>query len=127
MVIYNVYIIIVMDGKTLEVLNQYGEVRIDFLSLCKKPDLVAHFVLKHKTVLEVRGSPVKIRVIENLNVLDAGEDAFPIWITQKSLRYWLEENGTEEMFKNVETFVRTLFEDSIGWHNEIDEFIDKPN
>jgi hypothetical protein len=112
-----------MDDKTLEVLNEFGEIRIDFLSLCKKPELVAMFVLKHGTTLEVRGSPVKIRVIKQDNVLDAGEDSFPIWLEQKSLRYWLEENGTEEMFKNVETFVRTLFEDSIGWHDEIDQFI----
>ena len=112
-----------MDDKTLEVLNEYGDDRIKFLALCKKPELVAMFVLKHDTTLEASGSPVKIRVIKKDNVLDAGKNSFPKWLEQKSLRYWLEENGTEEMFENVETFVRTLFEDSIGWHDEIDQFI----
>jgi hypothetical protein len=112
-----------MDDKTLQVLNEYGEDRIDFLSLCKKPELVAMIVLKHGTTLEVSGSPVKIRVIKKDNVLDAGEDAFPIWVQDMSLRYYCEENGTEEMFKNVETFVRTLFEDTPGWSCQVDEFI----
>ena len=72
-----------MDKKTLKVLNKHGDVKVNFFAVCKNPDLRAVFSLDDDMLIEIKGSPVDVRVLKDEYVMENIGDVYPIWIVEK--------------------------------------------
>ncbi len=118
-----------MNGKTSKFVEKYGEKVINFFMLCKRPALAAVFGLEDGTVIELIGNPVEVHELVEHNMLDIDGDVYPVWIVDQKVKYWfdrkvIDEMWTdEEMWSNTELLIRTLFQECIGWSEQIEEFV----